>query len=160
MRFIEIAAERVNTLYVSRPLSTQSANDLRRWAKLNGFDKTLEPIDMHVTVAFSRTPVQWNLIKPDVKKITVPNSNRSIMPLGDKGAVVLTLHSDDLTNRWHEFIDMGCSWDYDDYVPHVTISYNGPTTIPKITAYDKPIELAAEKWNPVKMDWEIKFEES
>lgn len=52
MKLIEISS--MQTLYVCRPLELKSAESLRSWAKDNGFDQTLEPNDMHVTLAFSK----------------------------------------------------------------------------------------------------------
>lgn len=95
-------------------------------------------------------------MKPAKNILTVNSGGRSITPLGDKGAVVLKLRSPKLTARWNQFINMGCSWDYEDYSPHVTISYNGPKVLPHVPAYDELIILAAEQWKPVVLDWDKK----
>lgn len=158
MKLNELSHEQ--TLYVCRPLELKSAQHLRAWAKSQGFDKTLDPSDMHVTLAFSKQPVDWSALKPVKKAITVGSGGRTVTPLGDKGAVVLKLRSAALTDRWNQFIDMGCSWDYDDYTPHVTISYGGTSSWIHAAAYDQPIVLAAEKWNPVVLDWEKSVKET
>lgn len=51
------------TLYVSRPLVNAEA--FISWAKGAGFTSTLAAGDLHVTIAFSRTPVNWLSIGDD-----------------------------------------------------------------------------------------------
>ena len=46
-----------DSLYVSRPVL--NAPQIIAWAKAQGFATTLPPEDMHVTVAFSKEPVDW-----------------------------------------------------------------------------------------------------
>jgi hypothetical protein len=151
---------KIQTLYVARPLERQSATQLREWAKSVGFDHTLEPSDMHVTVACSKRSVDWSMLRPATDTVTVLSDARSISPLGDKGAVVLKLDSKELTRRWYQFLNIGCSWDYEGYQPHVTISYNGPAQLPQVAPYDLPIVLGPEKWAPVVLDWDKKIKES
>ncbi len=45
------------TLYISRPL--KNAEAFIEWAKAQGFAKTLAADDLHVTIAFSKAPVDW-----------------------------------------------------------------------------------------------------
>src|SRR5690606_23905063 len=45
------------TLYVSRKVTNAAA--IIRWAKSQGFETTLPASDLHCTIAFSRTPVDW-----------------------------------------------------------------------------------------------------
>jgi hypothetical protein len=108
------------TLYIKRTL--QNVDDLTAWAKANGF-KNLD--DMHVTVAFSRTPIDWDKIGASRETITVSSGKRFIEQLGDEGAVVLRFESSQLQQRWKQICDAGASWDYPSYKPHVTISYDG-----------------------------------
>lgn len=155
-----LAEDRYDTLYVSRPLDLESATQLRDWAKSVGFEQTLEPSDMHVTVAFSKQSVDWSTLQPATNTVTVHPGSRSISPLGDKGAVVLKLDSKELTRRWYQFLNAGCSWDYESYQPHVTITYSGPLRLPRVDAYDLPIVLGPEKWKPVQLDWDKQIKES
>jgi hypothetical protein len=76
-----------STFYVHRPL--QNADELLAWAKANGFTDTLAPQDLHVTIAFSKTPLLWEKFTPDQSILTVTPASTSVKPLGDKGAVVL-----------------------------------------------------------------------
>lgn len=161
MKFNDIdRLHQIETLYVSRPLTNESATDLKKWANSVGFQQTLAPEDMHVTIAFSKKPVDWSLLIPSRKLVEVLPGNRKIMPLGDKGAVVLKIDSIDLTRRWNQFVNIGCSWDYKDYSPHVTISYQGGPPLEKIVPYDEPIYLLPEKWKLVNLNWDKEIKET
>lgn len=112
------------TLYVHRKLL--NAAELIKWAKDQGFDKTLTPGDLHVTVAFSKDAFDWSNIDPDPNDVTISGQSfRKVDALGADGAVVLHFSSAVLKNRWKEFIDAGASWDFDKYRPHVSITYDG-----------------------------------
>jgi hypothetical protein len=50
----------MKTLYVKRPVN--NARQIIAWSKSAGFEKTLLPDDLHVTIAFSKTEVDWKKI--------------------------------------------------------------------------------------------------
>jgi hypothetical protein len=153
-RPVEKAAKK--TLYVHRPVL--NADEIISWAKGQGFAVTLPASDMHVTVAYSKQPVNWQAIgddwsarpewalghidgqygvtgRPDFDADDPPGSlrlrggPREVVRLGDKGAVVLKVQSAALTQRWCSFMHAGASWDYCAFSPHVTITYQAPSKL-------------------------------
>ena len=143
----------VKTLYVCRYLTSDSAKELKAWAKENGFNKVLDPKEMHVTVALSKKSVDWGQLSPAEDTLEIDNKKRSVEPLGDDGAVVLRINSPELDKRWGQFCDMGCSWDHDSYMPHITITYKGGLDVEDIEPYQGFIELEGETWTEVVEDW-------
>jgi len=141
-----------STLYVRR--NVENSADIIKWAKDHGFEKTLLPSDMHVTVAYSKEAIDWP--EPDDDGVVIKSHrDRAVESLGDGGAVVLKFHSASLTRRWQELIDKGASWDYEGYIPHMTITYEaGDTDLEKLAAYDGPIVLGPEVFEEVKEDIE------
>ena len=162
------------TLYVYRPLL--NADDIIAWAKAQGFGSTLNASDMHATVAFSKTPLNWAKLGDDWcaedprpgegdreryaeavswsdggrKQKRIEGGAREVKALGDKGAVVLAFQSPSLTERWAQFIRIGASWDYAGYTPHLSISYSaGDLDLSKIEPYRGPILLGEEDWNEI-----------
>lgn len=142
------------TLYVHRPLL--NAADLIAWATTAGFKKTLPEKDVHVTVAFSKEPVEWSDAEPKTDDVGVGGGDRSVERLGDKGAVVLRFESPELTKRWHQFRSIGASWDWPGYKPHVTITYDfdaGAIDLTKIEPYDGPLDFGPEVFAEVDSGW-------
>lgn len=146
---------RTAPLYVSRPLINTA--DLIQWAKEQGFKTTIPAEELHVTVAHSSRPLDWETIPPLTDGLTAKVDDertwwRWVARLGDKGAVVLMFDSPALKARWQEFNDAGASWDYESYMPHVTISYDAGDylDIGAVTAYLGPLEFGPERYEPVR----------
>ena len=138
------------TLYVHRPL--KNADTVIEWAKSQGFTSTLSPDDMHVTVAFSRDPLDWDAVGDHFDEIRVGDGRgkRSVKPLGDKGAVVLKFASPELAQRWQAIRDAGASWDYPGYQPHVTITYDGaPGDLDAVEPYSGPLIFGPEHFDEI-----------
>jgi phage-related protein (TIGR01555 family) len=148
------------TLYVSRKLL--NAADFIKWAKAQGFTSTAPADELHVTVAFSRQAVDWMTIGQDWSSdasgnLTVPAGGaRIVQPLGDKGAVVLLFSSNDLTYRHDCIIEAGASHDFDEYQPHVTITYAAPADfdLSKVQPYVGPLKFGPELFAQVKDNWQ------
>lgn len=165
---------KAKTLYVFRPVL--NADDILAWAKTQGFSSTLEASDLHVTVAFSKNPLNWAKLGDDWcaedprpadderryaetvawseggrKQKRIEGGVREVKALGDKGAVVLAFQSPSLTERWAQFLRIGASWDYAGYSPHLTITYKGAgVDLAKVDPYKGPILLGEEDWNEIK----------
>lgn len=156
-RFLDAAAR---TLYVQRKLL--NADDLIRWAKKQGFETTTPADEIHVTVTFSRRPLDWMKIGQDWSSdkdgslVVKAGGPRLVEPLGDKGAVVLLFTSDDLMWRHNAMIEAGASFDFEEYQPHVTITYAKPADLDlsTISPYAGPLKFGPELFSEVVDDWE------
>jgi len=123
-----IADAQPRSLYVSRKLLNVA--EFTAWAERQGFTVA---DDLHVTVAYSRAPVDWIKADNDWPSdanggFTVePGGPRVVEPLGDKGAIVLLFASSHLSYRHERIRELsGAGHDFTEYVPHVTITYDGP----------------------------------
>lgn len=145
------------TLYVYRPLL--NAHEVIAWARENGFASTLKPSDMHVTQMFSRTPVDWNQIQPQNNHLVSRSLPRTLAPLGDKGAQVLKFPSKHLQDRWQQLLQVGCSWDYPDYNPHVTISYQPGPDLNTIHPWLGELRFGPEQMEELDLNWDLKIVE-
>lgn len=119
------------TLYVQRKLL--NAAEFIAWAKGQGFDSVTSADELHVTIAYSKTPLDWMKIEGEdwnqEKDGTIeipPGGVRIVEALGDKGAVVLLFTSSRLSWRHEQIIRAGASHDFPEYQPHVTITYAKP----------------------------------
>lgn len=130
----------VKPTYINRPVLNDDA--IREWAISQGFASTVP--DMHVTVIYSKTPVDQgaDAFQPASGQVTVLGE-RTVEKLGD--AVVLVLDSKALQTRNKALLDAGASSDFDGYKPHVTISYAaGDMDLSKVEPFTGPIRLGGE----------------
>lgn len=145
------------TLYVQRKLL--NAAEFVAWAKAQGFETTVPANELHVTVAFSRSPVDWMAVEPswDGDKgdlIVPPGGARLVEPLGDKGAVVLLFASSSLAYRHEAIKRAGASWDYPEYQPHVTITYAGTgVDLSKVEPFRGALHFGPEIFEELNEDW-------
>lgn len=151
-------ATRPRSLYVRRDV-TNSA-DIVKWARKQGF-KSVVP-DMHVTIVYSKTPVDWLKVGADSwssggdekgNLVVKPGGPRVMERFGS--AVVLAFSNSDLQYRHRSMMnrgeDDGMSWDWDDYTPHVTITYDpGAVDLEQVQPYTGAIELGPEIFEEVK----------
>ena len=152
------ANSKAQTLYVSRRL--KNAQAFFDWAKAQGFKSVVNPDDIHTTVAYSRQEVVWGDMGDHFDKVRVVGGERSIRSLGDKGAVVMYFESKELEQRWQELYDAGCSWDYDDFHPHVTITYDGEgVDLSKIEPFQDELVFGPERFEELDTDWSDKVVE-
>lgn len=148
------------TLYVSRKLLNGA--EFIAWAKGQGFVTTTPVDELHVTICFSRTPVDWLKMgstwsEDDKGRLTVkPGGARLVERLGDKGAVVLLFASSELSWRHEEMKRNGASFDFDEYQPHVTITYQVPDglDLAKVEPYRGQLIFGPEIFAEVVEDWE------
>lgn len=136
------------SLYVSRKVINGA--EIIEWAKSQGFESTVSAADLHVTVAYSRNPVDWMKVgeswsgdgKGQLK--IAPGGARLIDKFGE-GAVVLLFNSSELAWRHVSIVEAGASWDWPDYQPHITFTYEpGSVDIDKVEPYRGAIELGPE----------------
>ncbi|KTS09722.1 hypothetical protein SB2_11745 [Methylobacterium radiotolerans] len=150
-----VADAEPRTLYVSRKV--ENAAEILRWAKSQGFGKTLSADDLHVTVAYSKLPVDWFAVGTDVDRIVVPRGGPRMVERFDGGATVLLFSEWSLSWRHENMCDAGCSWDHLSYQPHITISYDAADlSLVDIEPYQGKIVLGPEIFAEVDDDWRAK----
>jgi hypothetical protein len=139
------------TLYVRRNLLNGDA--IAAWAKSQGYDSILN--DLHVTLIYSKERVDW------VKAWSDPwdeeaDGNLTIRAGGMRcmeqfgTAQVLVFGSDKLTYRNMNFRHRGCSYEYEEYNPHVTITYRDtPNRLPLVEPYQGELRFGPEIWEEI-----------
>lgn len=153
-------ATELRTLYVRRDLV--NTKEFFAWAKEQGFTDLVD--DPHVTVLYSKEAVDWIAMGNDreflcegddaTDNMLIPAGGpRVIMPLGDMGAVVLCFASSRLSYRHQDMVYKGASHDYDEYSPHVTISYeNTGLDLSKIEPYQGPLVFGPEIFQEISLE--------
>lgn len=138
------------SLYVRRDVINR--DEIIAWAKAQGIADVVD--DLHVTVTYSRTPVDWMKMGDNWSDnghggLTIPAGGARIMEKFDGGAIVLSFASSSLSWRHEDMIRNGASWDRMEYQPHVTITYKD-TDVSAIEPYRGNIVLGPEIFEEVK----------
>jgi len=152
----------MQTLYIRRDVL--NANEIleyfKRQATYSRSAKdmtTLTPEDLHVTVMYSRTPVEWANVTPRNDTLVIDGGElRTMGLLGDKNALVMFLGDVPALQMRNQQLqdENGAVWDYEGYHPHITISYNTQNIEPYMFyAWQGKVVLGPEKLEPVKESW-------
>ncbi len=146
------------SLYVSRKVI--NAAEIHSWAEDQGFENIVPEEKMHVTIVASKAPIDWmKLGNADEwnseEEFKVPEGGpRIVCALGDNKAPVLMFGSSKLSWRNEEALRLGASWDFNEYQPHITVSYE-PTKIDldDIEPFTGEIILGPEMFEEFDQDW-------
>ena len=149
------------SLYVRRDVL--NGGDIAKWAKGVGFPSTVPTDQMHVTICYSQTPLDWMKIDGEraSELVTVrPGGIRMLDTMGN--GVALLFQCSSLTFRNEDIGLAGAVYDYPDYQPHVTLTFDpGDFDWRRVQPYRGVIVLGPEIFEEVKQDesWRSTFEE-
>lgn len=154
--FEEFCNEAEETTNIGTYVSVKVKNneELYNWFKEQNVD--MVPMEeLHCTISYSRKEFQHI---PNTEEVTItPAQLIKIEPLGDEGAVVLKFNSDEMQDRFQKCMSEGAMYDYDTYIPHITITYNGKDLdLSKIKLPNFDIILTGETVEPLDLNWKDK----
>ncbi|MHC2797176.1 phage-related protein (TIGR01555 family) [Mesorhizobium jarvisii] len=142
------------TLYVRRDVV--NASEIAAWAEGQGIPDLAD--DLHVTIVFSRTSIDW--IKAgnasdwgpanNGQLVIPPGGPRVVEPLGNMTAVLM-FASSQLCWRHEEIVRAGASHDFEDYQPHISLT-KAAVDLTNIEPYRGKIVLGPEVFEEVKAD--------
>lgn len=148
--------------FVAVKLSEDTVNALQEAAKKMNVSNIISPEDMHITLIYSKKHL------PNFESQGKINPPIVCMPCGmetfgeNNDALVVRVYCPELTARNQQITEEhGATSDYDQYKPHVTLSYDCSgfdVNSHNIMDYmDKPfIEIVEEYHNDLDVDWENK----
>lgn len=140
------------TLYMRRDVVNTDA--ITAWAKEQGFETVVD--DLHVTVVYSKEAFDWMKMgepwgdESDGNMALKAGGPRAMERFGD--AIVLAFSSSALQWRHGDARHAGASHDYEEYQPHITITYQGlpeGKMIEQIEPYRGPITLGPEIYEEI-----------
>lgn len=147
---------RPRTLYVSRRVV--NASEILDWAREQGISSLQNEEDLHVTVTYSRQTVDWMKMGQSwEEELVVPRGGpRALDLFGDLDRhLVLQFASTELQWRHESMVRNGASWDWDEYLPHITIGVDTGLTVEEVEAigaYTGRIVLGPEIFEEVRSD--------
>ncbi len=93
--------------------------------------------DLHVTIAYSKTRVDWFKVGTSWSpKLEISEGGpRQMERLGEDGRyMALLITHNELVWRHRKIVEAGASWDWPDYQPHVSIQIGGDVDLSKVEA--------------------------
>lgn len=139
------------SLYVRRDVLNRA--EIVAWATSQGFTDIVP--DLHVTIAYSTTPVDWFAVGTSWSdKVEIgaggPRQMEGFGPDGKYKALLIT--ANELVWRNREIREAGASWDRPDYQPHISIQVGGDVDLAKVQPYQGKIVLGPEVFEEVRED--------
>lgn len=136
------------SLYVSRKLLNAAA--VIKWAKGQGLVGLHDASDLHVTITYSRTPVDWMQMGESWSgELRLQAGGPRVVEQFDLGAIVLSFRSSELEWRHQSMLDRGATSDYDKYQPHITLTYTDQD-ISDVTPYTGELIFGPEIFEEIR----------
>lgn len=153
------------TLYIHRPLL--NAEDVRKWYKDQGLDKLVPAEDMHVTICYSKTPVDWMKVGNDWTSnadggLNLPEGGARLHELFGRDTKVLALlfSASSLSWRHEDTKNAGATFSFPTYEPHISLHWLSPLDlaaqrefIATLKPYTGELRFGPEVFEEVKEDW-------
>lgn len=110
--------------------------------------------DIHCTLLYSRKHLPNYIAKGSINETAKVNGYKIFETQDGSRALVLTLESDFIINRFNELMKThDATYDYDEYIPHITISYDiGDFGIDSLN-FNESLDIIEEYKKDLKLDW-------
>lgn len=109
--------------------------------------------EFHTTLLFSRKPLPK--YQP-MEEYSPPLKGKptEVKNLGDDKTIVVMFDAPELEKRHKELMkEHGATWDYESYIPHVSLSYDGASAnLKDLTKPDFPINIVKEYSEALTLD--------
>lgn len=156
-----IKEEKAKGTYIGIRYSEETKSSLIEKAKSLGVLNITPREKLHTTITYSRKHVDVDVkgesVDFEIKNLFVPDVFKT---QEGKHALVWKVYSKDLHKRYNEIQSLGATSDYDEYKPHITISYDtGEITEEMLKPFTLDIEpsIIEEYYEPLDLDWKDKL---
>lgn len=164
------------SLYVYRPV--ENASDIIDWYKQQGIKTTMSADDLHVTLMYSKTPVDWMKASQPWGGMTDEDREKGVLTIAPGGprdndmfgggfgtngdqCLVSLFASDELQWRHMSLLSLGCEYKFTTFQPHITITWEpGDIDLDDIEPWKGPIVLGPEQFEQVDDDWRSQLKEN
>lgn len=138
-------------LYVAAKFSESTLDALEKLQRSLKIPNPVPRDKLHTTIVYSRVFVPYKVASGSFE--IADRGSLTIFETGQGArALVLELESVYLTTRHNYAKALGATYDFPDYRPHITLSYDvGPLSF--IGTYDVPVILDREYSEELNLDW-------
>lgn len=148
--------------YVGAKLNKESCKKIKELCKAIGVPSRVTSEKLHTTLIYSRKHVPEIELQPDLYPMTAKTVGFHIFDTRDgKRALVLKLKCKELIDRHKQIMSQyDTTYDFPDYIPHVTISYDCGDFSPDSYSGPLPdITFTHEYIEDLVLDWQNKVKE-
>ena len=161
MKFSQFVERRQGT-YVSCTYTDETAQAIAAWCVENLIPDPLDPKKYHTTILYSRKPVEKAM------EIVKLNEGLEFKAKGfhmfdskedpTRAALVIELDAPEIVAAHKRLISAGGTHDYDDFTPHLTVSYTAlkSTDLSVLPLPTFKFKLKAVKSEPLDLNWKDK----
>lgn len=111
-------------LYVAAYYTDEAVSALRAFQKRLKLPRPANPNDFHTTIVYSKKPIHWRC-EHDVHWPVTPTGWAVWKDRArDKNVLVLLVEAQHLRVRFKLAMDRGATFDFDQYNPHISFSYD------------------------------------
>lgn len=161
MKLIELT-ENKNGTYAGYKFDKDDLNKIEKWCKENKIPTPVSKNEMHTTILYSKKPCpNYKPLGKLSSPIKASIEEQEVWDTQDKKrALVVKLNSPDMVKRHKQLMkEHKASFDYDEYKPHITLSYDvgKDFTLDKISKLKDSvgsIQAVEEYYEPLKDNWQ------
>lgn len=158
MKTFSQLVEEMKGSYVGVRYSEQSLKMLKDLQKMYQVPNPTPVKDMHTTVAFSRNKIDFPIEKKISQFVSREVSFHVFKTGSGKRALVLKIKSDYLKSRHELANELGATYDFPDYIPHITLSYDieERNFTKKSFKLESDLEIVSEYGEVLDLNWKPK----
>lgn len=144
-------------LYVAAFFDEETNYRIAEYLRINNIPMPVTSASLHTTIVYSKVPV--TTFEPNHSVDIGVNTKHASFECWDmrNGArcLVLKYFSPYLHMRFEEAMKAGAMYDFDEYKPHVTLSYSMPEDfdVATLPALGFPLKIVGEYSEPIIQDW-------
>lgn len=159
IRKIMADQEQLSGLYVAAYFDDETNKRIAQYLADNKIPNAIKSPGFHTTIVYSKVPVQD--FEPnhtiDLEVDTLDSSIEGWITPSGKRCLVWKYSSTYLQMRFAEAMEAGATYDYDEYKPHISLSYDigMDYDVSALAVPDFPIHLMGEYSEPLELEYEI-----
>lgn len=139
-------------LYVAAFFSNETNKNITDYTRKHNIPNPVSENSLHTTIVYSRSPVEFEPIHSVDAIADTEFSRLECWDLQSGGRCLVWVYdSAYLHLRFVEAIKAGATYDFDEYKPHITLSYDVPDTfdVSSLPTPNFPIEIVGEYSEPL-----------
>lgn len=140
-------------LYVAANYDTATRKAISRYCKDNNIPNPVNEASLHTTIVYSKDPIEFEVNHTVNSVISRTGTFIDCWRTSEGQCLVLRLFSTYLHDRFNESIRAGASYDYPDYKPHITLSYDiGDWDFTQLPHIDFDLVIECEYSEPLDLE--------